>query len=68
MLEGNEEEAEAPGAYNRPPKASRMALASRFVPRVHAEDSGLCGLVYTDDQLVRRCRSLRKNAARRDPG
>ena len=41
--------------------------ASRFVPRVHAEDSGLCGLVYTDDQLVRRCRSLRKNAAPAEP-
>ena len=34
----------------------------RYVPRVHAEDSGLCGLVFTDDQLVRRCRSFRKNA------
>ena len=35
---------------------------ARYVPRVHAEDSGLCGLVFTDDQLVRRCRSFRKNA------
>ncbi|CAJ1399833.1 unnamed protein product [Effrenium voratum] len=41
---------------------SSPKLFNRFVPRVHAEDSGLCGLVYTDDQLVRRCRSMRKNA------
>eukprot|EP00435_Cladocopium_sp_Y103_P033664 s1811_g8.t1 len=51
LLMCNPEQHKSPRIYNR------------YVPRVHAEDSGLCGLVYTDDQLVRRCRSFRKNAA-----
>mmetsp|Transcript_6066 Transcript_6066/g.11077 ORF Transcript_6066/g.11077 Transcript_6066/m.11077 type:complete len:440 (-) Transcript_6066:63-1382(-) len=45
----NEEQQNGPSLYNR------------FVPRVHAEDSGLCGMVYTDNQLVRRCRAMRRN-------
>ncbi|CAK8993765.1 Kynurenine 3-monooxygenase (Kynurenine 3-hydroxylase) [Durusdinium trenchii] len=43
-------------------QSSAPSMYNRYVPRVHAEDSGFCGLVYTDDQLVRRCRSLRQNA------
>lgn len=30
-----------------------------YVPRVHPEDSGRCGMVYDDQQLVRKCRSRR---------
>lgn len=46
-----------------PEQHNSPRIYNRYVPRVHAEDSGLCGLVFTDDQLVRRCRSFRKNAA-----
>eukprot|EP00439_Symbiodinium_sp_Y106_P031690 s5821_g3.t2 len=49
LLMCNEEQQQSPRAFNR------------FVPRVHAEDSGMCGMVYTDDQLVRRCRAMRRN-------
>ncbi|CAE7700820.1 unnamed protein product, partial [Symbiodinium microadriaticum] len=49
LLMCNEEQQRSPKAFNR------------FVPRVHAEDSGMCGMVYTDDQLVRRCRAMRRN-------
>lgn len=34
-------------------------LLDHYVPKAHPENSGACGLVYTDAQLVRRCRSRR---------
>ncbi|CAE8733072.1 unnamed protein product [Polarella glacialis] len=42
--------------------ANRGDLQNVFVPRVHIEDSGLCGMSFSDDLLVRRCRSQRNNA------
>eukprot|EP00929_Paragymnodinium_shiwhaense_P096721 TRINITY_DN58414_c0_g1_i2.p1 TRINITY_DN58414_c0_g1~~TRINITY_DN58414_c0_g1_i2.p1 ORF type:complete len:446 (+),score=78.68 TRINITY_DN58414_c0_g1_i2:102-1439(+) len=35
-------------------------VANKFVPRVHHQDSGICGVTVDDAQLVRRCRSRRK--------
>jgi len=35
------------------------ALQNAFVPRVHPEDTGVCGMIYTDQLLIRRCRSRR---------
>lgn len=34
-------------------------LLNHFVPKAHPEDTGNCGLVFTDTQLIRRCRSRR---------
>eukprot|EP00928_Gymnodinium_smaydae_P067209 TRINITY_DN50151_c0_g1_i1.p1 TRINITY_DN50151_c0_g1~~TRINITY_DN50151_c0_g1_i1.p1 ORF type:complete len:479 (+),score=93.60 TRINITY_DN50151_c0_g1_i1:2-1438(+) len=39
----------------------RPEARNRFVPRAHPEDTGYCGLTFTDSLLVRRCRSRRKN-------
>jgi len=35
-------------------------MQNRFVPKAHPEDSGTCGMVYSDEQLVRRCRARTK--------
>merc|ERR1712226_941145 len=43
-----------------PEYAKSREARNKFVPRVHPEDSGICGMVYTDEQLVRRCRSRRR--------
>jgi len=34
-------------------------MANKFVPRVHPENSGKCGMVYDDRNLVYKCRSRR---------
>lgn len=36
-------------------------MENKFVPKAHPEDSGICGLTYTDEQLVRRCRARRRS-------
>lgn len=33
------------------------AMQGRFVPKVHPEDTGVCGMAFTDQQLIRRCRA-----------
>lgn len=34
-------------------------MTNKYVPRVHPEDSGRCGMVYNDEVLVYKCRSRR---------
>eukprot|EP00929_Paragymnodinium_shiwhaense_P087128 TRINITY_DN47416_c0_g1_i1.p1 TRINITY_DN47416_c0_g1~~TRINITY_DN47416_c0_g1_i1.p1 ORF type:complete len:463 (-),score=56.26 TRINITY_DN47416_c0_g1_i1:49-1437(-) len=46
-----------PARLNMCDTQSARSMTNTFVPRVHAEDGEKCGMVYTDDMLVRRCRS-----------